>query len=159
MDLEELLDELEDVIERGERFWHLFGGRAVVKADAVYDLIGTIRSSIPEEVKTVQQASRDRERIVGEAHEERAKIIEAAREQAELLLSHDQQVIEAKRRAEQLLQEAGIEADGIRADAESYARQVIEKLAAYIERISATVDKTREMLSREPEEARQRAAQ
>jgi len=151
MDLEELLSRLEDVVERGERFWHLFGGRSVVKADEVYDLLQTIRANIPEEVRTVQQATRDRERLIQEAHDERAKIIEAAREQAELLLSHDQQVVEAKRRAEQVLEEARIEADGIRADAERYARQVIEKLATYIQRIQATVDKTRGMLRTEGE--------
>jgi len=156
MDLDELLDELEATVERGERFWHFFGGRAMVRADDLYDLAHRLRSSIPEEVRTVSEATRDRERIIQEAHGERAKIIEAAREQANLLLDNDQLVIEAQRKRDQILQQARIEADGIRADSENYARSVITKLGEYIARIAASVDQTREMLERDGEAEKQR---
>lgn len=149
MDLDELLDELEATVERGERFWHLFGGRAMVRADDIYDLAHRIRSSIPEEIRTVHEATRDRERIIEEAHGERAKIIEAAREQANLLLDNDQLVIEAQRKREQVLQQANIEADGIRADAENYARSIIQKLADYVTRVGAAIEDARAMLERD----------
>jgi vacuolar-type H+-ATPase subunit H len=155
MDLDELLDELEATVERGERFWHLFGGRAMVRADDVYDLAHRIRSSIPEEIRTVHEATRDRERIIEEAHQERAKIIEAAREQANLLLDNDQLVIEAQRKREQVLEQAGIEADGIRADAENYARSVIQKLADYTARVGAAVEDARQMLGRDAQAERE----
>jgi vacuolar-type H+-ATPase subunit H len=156
MDLDELLDELEATVERGERFWHLFGGRAMVRADDIYDLAHRLRSSIPEDVRTVSDAGRERERIIQEAHNERAKIIAAAREQANLLLDNDQLVIEAQQKRDQLLQQARIESDGIRADAEDYARNVITKVGEYIARIAASVDQTREMLERDAEAEKQR---
>ncbi len=155
MDLDELLDELEAAIEGGEKFWHVFGGRAMVRADDVYDIAHRLRSSIPDEIRTVHEAGRDRARIIEEAHQERAKIIEAAREQANLLLDNDQLVVEAQRKREQILERAQIEADGIRADAENYARNVINKLGEYVDRIGATVDSTKEMLERDADAQRQ----
>jgi len=151
MDLDELLDELEDVVERGEKFWHIFGGRAMVRADAVYDLIHRVRASIPEDVRQVQDGGRERERIVEEAHQERAKIIEAAKEQARLLLDNDQLVIEAQRKREEILERARIEAEGIQADAEHYADSLIDKLGEYLGRLQTAVESTREMLQRDSE--------
>jgi len=156
MDLDELLDQLETVVERGERFWHLFGGRAMVRADDVYELINRIRASIPEDVRQVQDGGRERDRIIEEAHQERAKIIEAAKEQARLLLDNDQLVIEAQRRRDDILERARIEAEGIEADAEQYAQSIIDKLSEYLERIQTAVHNTRDMLQRDAEAKRAR---
>jgi vacuolar-type H+-ATPase subunit H len=154
MDVDELLDELEDVIEGGERFWHIFGGRAMVRADVIYDLIHRIRASIPEDVRQVQDGGRERDRIIEEAHQERAKIIEAAKEQARLLLDNDQLVIEAQRKRDDILERARIEAEGIQADAEQYAQSIIDKLGEYLGRLQTAVTGTRDMLERDAEAAR-----
>ncbi|MBM3499640.1 MAG: hypothetical protein FJX74_13350 [Armatimonadetes bacterium] len=154
MDLDGLLDELEDVVERGERIWHVFGGRAMVRADEVYDLIHRVRASVPEDVRQVQDGGRERERLIEEAHQERAKIIEAAKEQARLLLDNDQLVIEAQRKRDDILERARIEAEGIQADAEQYAESIIDKLAEYLGRVQTAVDGTREMLQRDAQAAR-----
>ncbi|MGQ9732303.1 MAG: hypothetical protein ACUVX8_13675 [Candidatus Zipacnadales bacterium] len=155
MDLDQLIDELEAVVERGERFWHLLGGRAMVKADKLYDLAQRLRASIPEEVRENQAVRRSRDDIIREAHEEYAKIIQAAREQSELLTNSDQLVIEAKRRRDEILERAKIEAEGIRDDAYQYARNVIEKLSENLLRIQAAVNNTKEMLQREQETSAQ----
>lgn len=154
MDLDKLLDELEALVERGETFWHIFGGRAMVKADQVYELIHRVRANIPEDLRQVQDGTRERERIIEEAHQERAKIIEAAKEQARLLLDNDQLVIEAQRRRDEILERARIEAEGIEADAEQYARNVIDKLSEYLQRIQNAVESTRDMLQRDAEAKR-----
>ena len=151
MDVDQLLDELEDVIERGERFWHIFGGRAMVRADAVYDVIHRVRASIPEDVRQVQDGGRERERIIDEAHGERAKIIEAAKEQARLLVDNDQLVVEAQRKRDDILERARIEAEGIEADAEQYAQDIIAKLGEYLARVQTAVENTRDMLQRDAE--------
>ena len=104
-------------------------------------------------------AVRDRERIIEEAHQERAKIIEAAREQANLLLDNDQLVIEAERRRDQVLKQANIEGDGIRADAENYARSVVQRLAGYVTRVGASVDEARQMLERDAQAQREETSE
>jgi len=144
-----LIHELEEMAAEGERRWYsraLLWGKTVMDAEELYDLIKDLRSSLPDELTTANQVARDRDKIVREAHEERAKILEAAREQAQLLISNDELVKQAERRSAEVLREAQVEADAIRAEAEAWARGVIERLENYITRTHATLDKAKKAL-------------
>jgi cell division septum initiation protein DivIVA len=159
MEILRLLDELEEMADRGER-WYCrippFIGKTVLDAADLFDLISQMRANRPKEMTEATQVTRDRDRIVEEAHEQRAKILEAAREQAQLMVSNDELVKQAETKAEAIIGEAGIEAESIKADAETWARGVVERLENYTNRMQATVQKTKKMLSaqaiREPEE-------
>lgn len=150
MEILTLLEELESLGEAGEKWYTKtipgLIGKTCMSADHFHDLLHQIRSSLPEEMTTASQVARDRERIVREAHEERAKILESAREQAQLLVSNDQLVRQAEQRAEEILEQARIEGDAVRAEAETWARGVVERLENYVGRISATIDKTKKAL-------------
>ncbi len=161
MEILRLLDELEDMADRGEKWYCRFPpfiGKTVLDAADLFDLIHQMRQSLPHEMTEATQLARDRDRILEEAHEQRAKIIEAAREQAQLMTSNDELVKQAEARAEAIVQEAEVEADSIRSDAEAWARSVVERLENYTDRIQATVQRTKKMLQaqqagRELEEA------
>lgn len=150
MEILTLIEELEVIGEEGEkwytRFIPGFIGRTVLDAEEFFDLLHQLRSSLPEEMSTATQISRERERILREAQEERAKILEASREQAQLLVSNDEIVKEAERCAEALIDESHIDAEAVRAEAESWARGIVERLDNYVNRVSATIDKTRNAL-------------
>ncbi len=150
MEILTLIEELEVMGEEGEkwytRFIPGFIGRTVVDAEEFFDLLHRLRSSLPEEMSMANQVSRDRDRILREAHEERAKILEASREQAQLLVSNDEIVKEAERRSDEVLDQARIDAEAIRAEAETWARGIVERLDNYVNRVSATIDKTRKAL-------------
>lgn len=158
MEILTLLDELEEMADRGERWYCRFPpfiGKTVLDAADLFDLIHQMRSSLPKEMTEASQVARDRERIVTEAQEQRAKILEAAREQAQLMVSSDELVKQAETRAEAIVDEARVEAESIKADAETWARGVVERLENYTNRMQATVQKTKKMLAaqatREPE--------
>jgi len=160
MEILRLLDELEEMADRGEKWYCRFPpfiGKTVLDAADLFDLIHQMRSALPKEMTEATQLTRDRERIVQEAHEQRTKIIEAAREQAQLMVSNDELVKQAELRAEEIRREAQIEADSIKADAETWARGVVERLENYTNRMQATVQKTKKMLyaqaGREAEQA------
>ena len=150
MEILRILDELEIQGEAGEKWYTRIVpgliGKTVVDAEQYFAALQQLRSSLPEEMTTATQVARDRERIVREAHEERAKILEAAREQAQLLISNDELVRQAEQRAEEILGQARIDADAVRAEAETWARGVVERLENYVGRISATIDKTKKAL-------------
>jgi len=159
MEILGLLDELEEMADRGERWYCRFPpfiGKTVLDAADLFDLIHQMRSSLPREMTEATQLTRDRERLIEEAHGQRAKILEAAREQAQLLVSNDELVKQAEGRADAIIQEAQVEAESIRAEAETWARGVVERLENYTGRIQATVQKTKKMLSaqagRQPEQ-------
>jgi dsDNA-specific endonuclease/ATPase MutS2 len=154
MEVIELLKDLAAMGEEGEKWYRIFfpflWGKTILDAEELYDIINRLQKSLPDELTTANQVARDREKIVREAHEERAKILEAAREQAQLLISNDELVRQAERRREEILHEAQVEADAIRAEAEAWARGIIERLQNYMTRTQATLDKAKAALSAPP---------
>jgi len=154
MDILALIEELELMGEAGEKWYTRiipgFIGKSVMNAEEFFDLVHRLRSALPEEMNVASKVSRDRERILQEAHEERAKILGASREQAQLLISNDEIVKQAEQRAGEVLDEARVDAQAVRAEAETWARGIVERLDNYVNRISATVDKTRKALLSEP---------
>ena len=150
MDILDLIEDLEAMGEAGEKWYTRFVpgfiGKTVMDAEEFFDLLHRLRSALPEEMNVASQVSRERERIVREAHEERAKILQASREQAQLLVSNDEIVKQAERHSEELLDQARVEAQAIRAEAETWARGIVERLDNYVNRMSATIDKTRKAL-------------
>ena len=154
MEILRLLDDLEAMGEAGEKWYTRIVpgliGKTAVDAEQYFATLHQLRSSLPEEMTTASQVARDRERIVREAHEERAKILEAAREQAQRLISTDELVRQAEQRAEEILAQARIDGDAVRAEAETWARGVVERLENYVGRISATIDKTKKALVAQP---------
>ena len=150
MEILTLLEELEIMGEEGEkwytRFLPGFIGKTVLGAEEFFGILHQLRSSLPEEMTTATQVTRERQRILQEAREERAKILEAAREQAQLLVSSDEVVKQAEQRGDEIIDQAHIDAQAIRAEAETWARGIVERLENYVDRISATIDKTRKAL-------------
>jgi len=150
MEILSLLEELEIKGEEGEkwytRFIPGFIGKTVLDAEEFFGTLHQLRSGLPTEMTTATQVTRDRERILQEARTESAKILEAAREQAHLLVSSDEVVKHAEQRGEEIIDQARIDAQAIRAEAETWARGIVERLENYVARMSATIDKTRKAL-------------
>jgi hypothetical protein len=153
MEIFQLINELEAMGEQGERRWYcrfpLFG-KTVLDADEFFDLISQLKSSLPPEMSAATQISAERDQIIEEAHRERQKIIDSAREQAQLLVSNDSLVIEAQNRSKDIIKQAQVDGDAIRAEAEQWARGIVERLESYVSRIAATVDKTKKAMASAP---------
>ena len=151
MEVLELLEEFEAMGEEGEKWFckvfPFLWGKTVVDASEFFEMLSRLRSSLPDEMTTANQVARDRDKIVREAHEERAKILEAAREQAQLLISNDELVKQAERRAQEIVSQSQVDAEAVRAEAEAWARGVVERLESYITRTQATVDKAKKALA------------
>jgi vacuolar-type H+-ATPase subunit H len=151
MEILELLKDLAAMGEEGEKWYRVIfpflWGKTIVDANEFFDVINRFEANLPDELSTANQVARDRDKIVREAHEERAKILESAREQAQLLISNDELVRQAERRREEILHEAQVEADAIRAEAEAWARGVIERLENYMTRTQSTLDKAKKALA------------
>lgn len=157
MEILQIINELEAIGEQGERRWYcrfpLFG-KSVLDADEFFDLISQLRSSLPQEMTAATQIASERDQIIEDAHRERQKIVDSAREQAQLLVSNDSLVIEAQSRSKEIIKQAQVEGDAVRAEAEQWARGIVERLENYVSRIAATVDKTKKAMSGGPPPAR-----
>ncbi|NLJ34847.1 MAG: ATP synthase F0 subunit B [candidate division WS1 bacterium] len=150
MEILQLLKELEEMGERGERPWYcrvFLLKKLVLDADEFYDMVHRLRTSLPEEMTTATQVSRQRQAIIEQAHDEAQKIIDGARQQAQLLVSNDLLTKQAQSEAERILEQARVDSNAIRAEATQWARGMVERLDNYVGRISATIDKTKKALS------------
>ncbi|HPV99955.1 MAG TPA: ATPase, partial [Oscillospiraceae bacterium] len=81
MSIEETLDQLDELIDRS---WSLplTGGRCVVDADKVRELLDEIRLNMPTEIRQAQSIVADRTEIVNAAKRESEAIIARAEKRA-----------------------------------------------------------------------------
>ena len=126
IELDDLIDELEDALAEGRRV--PFSGRLMVDEERILDIIDRMRVAVPEELKQARRVIGEQERLLAEA---RAQVQQAMEEQGLLA------AVEAERT--RLLNEAAHDAQGVRAGADDYARQVLEELEQRLARLSASV--------------------
>jgi vacuolar-type H+-ATPase subunit H len=148
--VEELIEELEDLAEHGVR-WYCrlvpgFLGKTVIDHSTLLSLTTRLRQRLPQEMSEAVTISQQREQIIREAQEQRDRIIQAAREQAQIIVSNDELVRQAQERAEQILRAARTEAEAVRAEAEAWARGVVERLEGHLRRVLATLERAKRTL-------------
>jgi dsDNA-specific endonuclease/ATPase MutS2 len=119
MDILHLVDRLEELFNASRPI--PLTHSVIVDEDKFLDIIDQMRISIPEEVKKAQQVNAQKERLLAQAQEESGRTVQAARDKAELLVDKESLVVDAQRRAAQIIERARLEADDIRTGADQYA--------------------------------------
>jgi cell division septum initiation protein DivIVA len=128
MDILHLVDRLEEIFNAGRSV--PLTHKLLIDEDRVLDIIDQMRVSIPEEVKKAQQVLAQRDRLLAQAQEEAQRTVQLAKEKGDQLVERDTIVMAAQNRADQILQTAKSDADAIRADADDYTLDVLNKLEA-----------------------------
>ena len=78
MDVVELIDSLEDAIERGATVPLM--GKAMLDRDELLDILQEIRLQLPDDLKQAKWVKEERQRILAEAQKEANNIIKGAEE-------------------------------------------------------------------------------
>jgi len=137
MDILQLIDRLEELFNESKSI--PLTRNVMVDEDRMLDIIDQMRIAIPEEVKKAQQLLGQRDRVLAQAQEEANRTLELARQKADSMVTKDMVAQEAARRAEQIVAQARVEAENIRADADDYALNSLIQLQDELERISSQV--------------------
>ncbi|NJC97134.1 MAG: ATPase [Anaerolineales bacterium] len=137
MDILQLIDRLEELFNDSKSI--PLTHNVMVDEDRMLDIIDQMRIAIPEEVKKAQQLLGQRDRVLAQAQEEANRTIEIARQKADQMVTKDMIAQEAQRRAEQIVAQARVETENIRADADDYVLDSLTQLQAELERISNQV--------------------
>lgn len=132
MDILQLIDRLEELFNEGKAI--PFTHNVAVDEDRMLDIIDQMRIAIPEEVKKAQQLLSQRDRVMAQAQEEANRTLQLAREKADGVISKDNIVLEAQRRAEQIVAQARADADATRRDADDYVIESLQRLQDELER-------------------------
>jgi len=132
MDILHLVDRLEELFNESRPIWLTHS--VIVDEDRMLDLIDQMRVAIPEEVKKAQQVLSQRDRILAQAQEEANRTLTLAREKSEALVEQSQITQAAKVRATEIEDQAGIESEKARREADNYVIDTLARLEAHLER-------------------------
>ncbi len=132
MDILHLVDRLEELFNESRSI--PFTHSVIVDEDRMLDLIDQMRVSIPEEIKKSQQLLAQRDRVMAQAQEEANRTLALAREKGEQLLERDSIVQSAQARADQIINQAKMEVEATKSEADDYVLNTLSKLEIELER-------------------------
>ena len=141
MPIEEILDQLDELIDRS---WSLplTGGRCVVDADKVRELLDDVRLNLPTEIRQAQSIVADRTAIVEEAKKEAEAIIARAEKRAAALVDEQEIVRQSKNKAAEITQQAQQQSREMRQSAKDFVDGILknteETLAASLTEVKGT---------------------
>lgn len=149
MDILHLVDRLEELLNQSRPL--PFTHNVIVDEDRMLDIIDQMRVAVPDEVKKAQQLLSQRDRILAQAQEEANRTLAIAREKSEQLLERDAIVQAAQARADQLINQARLDVEKERQDADQYVVDQLSRLEMELERTLSQVRNGIQTLQHEPQ--------
>ena len=137
MDILHLVDRLEELFNNSRPI--PLTRNVIVDEDKFLDIIDQMRISIPEEVKKAQEVFSKKDRVMAQAQEEANRTLQLAREKADGLVDKEILVQDAKRRADQIIDQARMEAENTKAGADQYALDSLMNLEKEMDQILTQV--------------------
>lgn len=137
MDILHLVDRLEELFNNSRAI--PLTHNVIVDEDKFLDIIDQMRISVPEEVKKAQEVFTKKDRVMAQAQEEATRTLQLARDKADDLVEKETLVSDAKRRAEQIMDQARVEAENIKEGADHYARESLMNLEHAMEQLLTQV--------------------
>lgn len=133
MDILQLVDRLEELFNQSRPIWLTHS--VIVDEDKFLDIIDQMRIAIPEEVKKAQQLYSQKDRVLAQAQEEANRTLELARQKAAELVEKEDLVVDAQRRASQIIDQSRAEAEEVKIGADQYSHDALAGLAVELERV------------------------
>ena len=137
MDILHLVDRLEELFNNSRPI--PLTRNVIVDEDKFLDIIDQMRISVPEEVKKAQEVFTKKDRVMAQAQEEANRTLQLAREKADTLVEKEALVQDARHRADQILDQARMESENIKAGADQYALDSLMNLEREIGQLLSQV--------------------
>lgn len=124
--IEEILEQLEDMLDTA---WAmpLSGGKVVVDGEGVRELLDAIRAHLPSEIRQARAIVNDRAEIVDTAKKEAEAIIRNAEERRNQILSHEEIVVQAQEKANEIHAQTQKRAREMRRSAQEYTDDMLRR--------------------------------
>lgn len=144
MDVLNLLEKIEDIVEDASKF--PLSNKVMIDKEEILEVINEIRLKLPDEINRASWVAKERQRILNEAQNEADELIEKVKEQQNILLEENEITRNAKKYADQILEEAEIKANEMKMGAYNYSDDILSKLQDKIQDINNIIESNREML-------------
>jgi hypothetical protein len=125
-DITFLIERLEELL--GESWRIPLSTYVVANEDAFHDVIDQMRTAIPKEIRQAERIHQERDRIIAQAKEEAERVVQLAEVDAAKLAEDHEIITAANQRAQTVIERAQREVETLKADADNYARGVLESL-------------------------------
>jgi hypothetical protein len=119
----------------------------MVNRDEFGEVLETAIDGLPEELRQARWLLKERDEVIERAEHEAARIIDVARVRAERMVERTEVVREARRAAEDTIDQAGRLAAQMRLEAEDYVDRKLASFEVVLDRTMQAVAKGRERLS------------
>ena len=123
--IENLLLMMEEILD-GAWSVPLSGGKSMVEADRLHELIEDIRLHLPVEISKAREIVNDRKVIMDDAKKEAEMIIRVAEERAKKLVDNDELVKQAQQKANEIMSTAQLQSRELKKAAGDYVDSVLK---------------------------------
>ena len=143
--VEDLIDELYDVLEKG---WSLplSGGKSFVDTEEARQILDEIRQAIPAEVRKAKAIVADRAQIISEAQREAETIVRVAEEKAKTLVNQEEIVRQAQAKANDIMAQAQVKFRDMRKASNDYVEDIMRRADDSVSATLAELRKTRQSI-------------
>jgi hypothetical protein len=142
MDAMELIEKLEEIIGKSRKI--PFSSNFIINENEVYEILDELKNLMPEEFKQARWIVKERENMLEEAKRQSMRILHDAEEKAEIMISENEIMKSAVKKAEEIISIAEAKARTVRLEAEDYADEKLASLEAVLYKILSAVEKGRE---------------
>lgn len=143
MKVEDLIIELREVIDDA-RTLPLSGGKTVVDADHIRDILDEIEDTLPQEIRQSKAIVADRAKIVSDAKKEAESIVRVAEDRKKQLVSQNEIVREAQSEATEIINDAKQKSKEIRKAANDYVEDLMRRTDELMSQQANEVKKIRQ---------------
>lgn len=145
MNIDEALDLIDETLEESPNL-PLTGGKKMVDADKLRDMLDDVRMAMPGEIKQAKAIVNDRKDIVETARREAEGIIKKAEDRARALVDQEEIVKVAKQRAAEMLTAAQQQAREMRTTVTDYCENMLRQTEETLAKGAAEVKTVRQTL-------------
>jgi len=126
MDALELIDELEDLIDKGVSV--PFTGRCLLDKEELMDLIQEIKLKLPDDLNQAKWIKNERQNIIDDAKAESAKIIKEANDRLISMIDENEITKSAKEQANNIMEKVQSDAKALKIESYKYTDNLLENV-------------------------------
>ena len=143
MNMEELLDQLDEMLDRSMK---IPGGKSLISIEKFRIIIDDIRLNVPQEIKQARGIVADRAEIIANAKKEAEGIIHAAEERARALVAQEEISKLAQQKANETVAQAQAKSREMRKAAQDFVEEIMRRTDESLSANLSEVRKTRQAL-------------
>jgi len=141
MEILELIDALEDTIEKGVNI--PLAGKSLLDKDELLDIIQEMRLKLPDDLKQAKWVKEERQRILLEAQKEANDIIKSTEDKIISMINESEITKRAKLQAEEIIANAAKRSKEIKQGTRNYADDILSDMEKIMEKTLSTLRQNR----------------